>query len=264
MLAGVKFYYRRRRRNDSATQTHHQDKQYYLHDLEAFFDGVYEESIKQCGSFIPMMQYLTAYTLGYFFSESAGILNEEEHCQYEAIQKKLLTCIEDRYLKEIPNTDFLTKWKMLSFKYGLGIEDEIEQWRQKEREAQWNGTRIARNSANYNVLKQWFSLKRQGKTVRAYFEQNGYRRIAIYGMSVLGKYLLEELAGSAVQVIYGIDKRAEKLTAGIPILTPEDILPETDVIVVTAVYFFGEIDVLLRQKTGCPVISLEDILYTIE
>ena len=265
MLAGVRFYYRRRRHNDSATQTHRQDKRYYLHDLESFFYGVYEESMKQCGEFIPMMQYLTAYTLGYFFSEKTDILNKDEQCQYDAVRKKILSYIDVCYLKEIPNVDFLNRWKMLSFKYGLDMEGEIDQRRQKEREAQWNQTRIVRNSVNYNILKRWFTLKQQNKTVRTYFEQSGYQQIAIYGMSDLGKILLEELEGSSyVQVIYGIDKRAEKLTVGIPVLMPEDTLPETDVIVVTAIYYFREIDDLLRKKVTCPVVSLEDVLYTVE
>ena len=77
-------------------------------------------------------------------------------------------------------------------------------------------------------------------------------------------YLLNELANSSVQVSYGIDRRAEKLELGFPVLTIEDALPKVDVIIVTAVYFFREIDVQLRQKVPCPVISLEDVLYTIE
>lgn len=264
MLANVRFYYRRRRENDSATQTHGKDKRYYLHDLGAFFQGVYEESVKQCGTFIPMMQYLMAYTLGYFFAETVEVLNEEERRQYDNVCKKILSEIENCYIKEIPNAGFCVKMAMLSAKHDLGMEQEILEWRQKEQEAQWNWSRIARTTANYNALKRWFFLKQKGKTVCAYFEENGYGRIAVYGLSDLGKYLLEELAESSVEVAYGIDRRAEKLTTGNSVFTIEDSLPEVDAIIVTAVYFFDEIDAKLRQKVSCPVISLEDVLYTIE
>lgn len=272
MLSGIKYYYRRRRSSDSATQLHERDKQNYLYDLGAFFDGIYEESLRQCGELIPMMQYLLAYALGYFFLENASILNKEEHRRYDAVRRNILSHIDDRYLREIPNADSLTKWKMLSFKHSLGIEDELDALRTKRQEAQWNLTRIARNAANCNALKRWFELKCENKPLSPYFERNGYTRIAIYGMSDLGTYLLKELADSPVRVLYGIDRQAEKAAgklaagrwAGLPIRKPEDTLPEADAIIVTAVYFFSEIDEQLRQKVTCPVISLEDVLYTIE
>ena len=272
MLSGIKYYYRRRRSSDSATQLHERDKQNYLYDLGAFFDGIYEESLRQCGELIPMMQYLLAYALGYFFLENASILNKEEHRRYDAVRRNILSHIDDRYLREIPNADSLTKWKMLSFKHSLGIEDELDALRTKRQEAQWNLARIARNAANHNALKRWFELKCENKPLSPYFERNGYTRIAIYGMSDLGTYLLKELADSPVRVLYGIDRQAEKAAgklaagrwAGLPIRKPEDTLPEADAIIVTAVYFFSEIDEQLRQKVTCPVISLEDVLYTIE
>ncbi len=264
MLSGVRYYYRRRCSGDSATQMHERDKKNYLYDLKALFDNVYKESLKQCGEFIPMMQYLLAYALGYFFLETADILSEEEHWHYDTIRRNILAHIDDPYLKEIPNVDLLTKWKMLAFKYNLEIGNEINAWRREEQNAQWNLMRIDRTTANYNTLKRWFTLKQQNKTLHPYFVKNGYSRIAIYGMSDLGMYLLNELANSSVQVSYGIDRRAEKLELGFPVLTIEDALPKVDVIIVTAVYFFREIDVQLRQKVLCPVISLEDVLYTIE
>ena len=45
------------------------------------------------------------------------------------------------------------------------------------------------------------------------------------------------------------------------ILTPEDELEPVDVIVVTAIYYFDEIEDMLFEKVDYPVVSLEDILY---
>lgn len=264
MLANVQFYYRRRKSNNSATQSHSKDKRCYLYDLKSFFDGIYEESLKQCGEFLPMMQYLTAYTLGYYFAETAEILTAEEKRQYEEICRNILSHIEDRYLREIPNADMMVKWKLLAARHRLGIEQEIEQWQEEKGRQQWNEVRLARITMNHNVMKRWFVLKCQGKMLSPYFEKNGYQRVAVYGLSDLGMYLLEELKGTSVDVVYGIDKRAKRLKAELPVLTPEEMLPEVDVIIVTAVYFFSEIDMLLRGRVSCPVISLEDVLYTIE
>ena len=66
-----------------------------------------------------------------------------------------------------------------------------------------------------------------------------------------------------VEVVYGIDKKADSIYLDKKILTVEDELEEVDVIVVTAITFFDEIEKTLKNKVECPIISLEDILYEI-
>ena len=51
--------------------------------------------------------------------------------------------------------------------------------------------------------------------------------------------------------------------AGIKRKKLTDDLPETDVIVVTAIYFYEEIREELSQLVDCPIISLEDVVYEI-
>lgn len=113
------------------------------------------------------------------------------------------------------------------------------------------------------MMNQWVKVKQSGKNLSAYFEQNGYKKIAIYGMSYAGETLLEELSGSSIEVAYGIDKRAEHIYADVDIVTMDDMLGDVDAIVVTAVTFFDAIEEALAEKIDCPVISLEDILYEV-
>ena len=47
------------------------------------------------------------------------------------------------------------------------------------------------------------------------------------------------------------------------VVTPEDFLEEVDVIVVTAIHYFDEIESMLGEKVDYPIISLEDIIYEI-
>ena len=39
----------------------------------------------------------------------------------------------------------------------------------------------------------WFWKYKKGKSIRAFFEENGYSRIIIYGMGVLGELLQDEI-----------------------------------------------------------------------
>ena len=62
---------------------------------------------------------------------------------------------------------------------------------------------------------------------------------------------------------YAIDKNADMIYANVDVVTPDDELEPVDVIVVTAIYYFDEIEEDLSEKVDCPIISLEDILYEI-
>jgi len=117
--------------------------------------------------------------------------------------------------------------------------------------------------ALFLMMNQWVRVKQEGKNLASYFEKNGYKKIAIYGMSYAGETLLDELRETGIQVEYGIDKNADGLYSEIDIVSVEDSLSEVDAIVVTAITFFDEIEEKLSQKISCPIISLEDILYEV-
>lgn len=115
----------------------------------------------------------------------------------------------------------------------------------------------------YMAFDQWLRIRQEGKTLVEYFERNGYKTVAIYGMKELGERLYDELEGSGIEVLYAIDKNADTIYADVDVVTPEDELKPVDVIVVTALYYFDEISELLDEKADYPVVSLEDILYEI-
>lgn len=96
----------------------------------------------------------------------------------------------------------------------------------------------------------------------SYFDNHGYKKIAVYGMSYAGETLINELKDSEVELAYGIDQKVG-LYSYIDILSVDDPLPEVDAVVVTAITFFDEIEEKLRDKVSCPIISLEDILYEV-
>lgn len=117
--------------------------------------------------------------------------------------------------------------------------------------------------ALFQMMNQWVKVKQEGKNLSTYFTNNGYKKIAIYGMSFAGETLIEELRGSEIEIAYGIDQNAAAIYADVDIMSVEDALDEVDAVVVTAITFFDEIEEKLSRKLDCPIISLEDILYEI-
>lgn len=113
----------------------------------------------------------------------------------------------------------------------------------------------------YMAFDQWLQIRQEGKTLVEYFTKNGYKTVAVYGMKELGERLIDELKGSGVTVSYAIDKKADFIYADVDVVTPDEELADVDVIVVTAITYFDEIEEMLCEKVDCPIVSLEDILY---
>lgn len=117
--------------------------------------------------------------------------------------------------------------------------------------------------ALFVMMNQWVRVKQEGKSLAAYFEKNGYQKIAVYGMSYAGETLIDELKGTGIKAAYGIDKKADAIYGDVDIVSGEEPLEDVDAVVVTAVTFFDEIEEKLSKKLECPIISLEDILYEV-
>lgn len=117
--------------------------------------------------------------------------------------------------------------------------------------------------ALFLMMNQWVKVKQAGKNLSTYFEKEGYKKIAIYGVSYAGETLIDELANTGVKVAYGIDQKAGTLYADVDIVSMDNDLEPVDAVVVTAITFFDEIEEKLSEKVSCPIISLEDILYEV-
>lgn len=113
----------------------------------------------------------------------------------------------------------------------------------------------------YSILLQWVHMRNEGKTIGAYLNKCGYHTIAIYGMKELGEELLFELKDSEVEVKYAIDKNADDLYVETDVYRPDEELEPVDAVVVTAVHWFEEIEKDMKEKLGCPILSLEDVVY---
>lgn len=119
-------------------------------------------------------------------------------------------------------------------------------------------------SDHFQLLNHWMELRNEKKSVVSYFEEMGYQHIGIYGMAELANRLAEELADSPVCVDYGIDRDVACTIARMEdVYSPEDELPDTDVIVVTPYASFKEIKEILEKKVSCPIVSLEEVVWSV-
>lgn len=113
----------------------------------------------------------------------------------------------------------------------------------------------------YNLLERWMTIHEEGRTIADILAARNFRTIALYGIGKIGKHVIAELADSEITILYGIDRSKPGIYNKIPIMGMGDPFPVVDVILVTAIYDFDEIEPILKAKTDCQVISLEEILY---
>lgn len=113
----------------------------------------------------------------------------------------------------------------------------------------------------YDLLIQWIGIKQRQKSIVEFFENNGYRSIAIYGMKELGKCLYDELQDSSIEVKYVIDNNIVENDMGIPMYKSNEKLPNVDAIIVTAIHYFEEIESQLSEQVNYQIVNLKDIIF---
>lgn len=118
--------------------------------------------------------------------------------------------------------------------------------------------------ALFLLMNEFMRKKQEGKHIQTYFEKHGYKSVALYGLSYVGERVLDELKECNVDIKYAVDRNAASIYSDVEVITVEDELPDVDVMIVTAVYFFDEIYATIANKVRCPVVSLEDVLHELE
>ena len=64
-----------------------------------------------------------------------------------------------------------------------------------------------KNREQYLLLNQWLKLRQSGKSICNYLSEKGYKTVAIYGMGMNGKRVVQELKDS------GIDRKSTRLNS---------------------------------------------------
>lgn len=149
----------------------------------------------------------------------------------------------------------------------IGLLEGIALYKIKKKEKcrQQNDNLIIKKDMEVmKLLDRMLYLKQRGYTIGSYLKEYNIQTVAIYGMGYAGFRLYDELKQAGAVVKYGIDQNAERIRIQeIDILYPDEELPEVDAIIVTATFFYEEIEKKLNQKVSAKIYSLKDILYEI-
>lgn len=111
----------------------------------------------------------------------------------------------------------------------------------------------------YQKLEEQIKLVTIEK-IEKYMRKKNIHKIAIYGMGIYGKELLNILRSTSVSVEYGIDKRCDVKDVTIDVFKLSHKISNVDVIIVTPISDFSEIRNEIHKYCDYNVISLTDFL----
>lgn len=111
------------------------------------------------------------------------------------------------------------------------------------------------------LMNRWFWNKRNGKKISDYLREKGYQSVIIYGMGYIGECLYSELKDDGVDVKYLVDNGKQTNRDGNKIYKLSEQMDGADVVIVTPIYYFEELEKKLSLKFKSTILSIADIIY---
>ncbi len=113
----------------------------------------------------------------------------------------------------------------------------------------------------YFILNSWLKAEQNGIRFSWFFKKHGYQRIGVYGCAELGDRVWDGLKNKKYEV-YMIDRNAQLLIGKeYTVIHPdEEHIPDIDVLVITADFYYEKIKKEMVKKVTCPIISLKAIV----
>lgn len=113
------------------------------------------------------------------------------------------------------------------------------------------------------VMDRWIKNKQNRKKISDYLKERGFQSVIIYGVGYIGKRLYDELIDEEFEIKYLVDKNKIRSTyfENREIKQIDEDMDSADAVIVTAIYYFDEIEDNLKQRFGCPILSFADLIY---
>ena len=144
--------------------------------------------------------------------------------------------------------------KLIFFVLGMSATRHFLNKIMKEKER-----KIERQNADIEMLERWMTLRDKGIAIDRYLQDLNCRKVAIYGLAMLGNHLYEELKKTNIEIA-GIDRADIYDNYQMPIYKPDDVgYGDIDLIIVTS-YSYEKIYPSLRKLYKGKIMSLRQLI----
>lgn len=114
----------------------------------------------------------------------------------------------------------------------------------------------------YEVSSKLWLIKDRKREMSKFFLENSFEHIAIYGMGKIGQIFLKEMQRENILVEYVVDRNANNIQENIHKYTPDDILPDVDILIVT-IWDIQQVRTTVDLNENCKIVSINDLLDVI-
>ena len=122
--------------------------------------------------------------------------------------------------------------------------------------------RMDRAHTNLMILNEWLEYLYSGGIIEKYFHTHEYTRVMVYGNGYIGKRLVQALSKTDIEVTAVMDK--EILAGGSEgMIGIDSVIPDSDCIIVTPIFYWDAIYDMLRKRTSIPIISIQTVINDI-
>lgn len=111
-----------------------------------------------------------------------------------------------------------------------------------------------------NLYSTWLAIYQAGYSIKDYLEYRNIKSVAIYGYAELGAHLVNELKRSKIKIKCLIDMKDKNSYSGIKVRKPETFNEQVDMIIVTAIMHYKEVEDSMKKITDCRIVSLEHLI----
>lgn len=115
----------------------------------------------------------------------------------------------------------------------------------------------------FRLMNYWLTLRQRNASIGMYLRDRGCQCVAIYGMGNMGLRLVDELVDSGIEIKYVVDQNADNICTDLRICSPDAVLENVDMMIVTAVLYYKDIKEKIGKKITSPIVSLEDLIYKV-
>ncbi len=145
------------------------------------------------------------------------------------------------------------------------FENEDKAWINGNKivECDERASQLSKMSEYFALMNEWMFKLEDNKSVAAYFINNNFKKIAIYGYGHLAKHLLFQLQGHDVKVEYIIEQNKTQNSVPYPVKTLNDGLEHVDAVVVTPFLEYVQIKKAVKEQLRCPIISIKEVVMEI-
>jgi hypothetical protein len=113
----------------------------------------------------------------------------------------------------------------------------------------------------YQVLTKWMLKEKQNGLEELLKNKYGVSKCVIYGYAELGQILEKNLSGTSIPVEKILDRKISGVSyGGVEIVRPDDFYSRDITVIVTAVYYYDEIEKKLRELGYKNIYSLYEII----